>query len=534
MADDTATMESVAPPNLTQANQPIYGDPGEPQEPSTVVPAGAPNPAAAAPGPAKGGLWAGILSGALTGLAGAAQVRGRGGFGAGAAAGVENYEKQQQINLENQQRGQQIQFESARAAAETADALTRAKQEDRASKLTQAQIDQLNSNTQAYLQDHNISPNLTVAGSTPNEIHTAANGGLTTLAQQNDGKVPRAATFGSPVGVGENPDTHSIVVYHGNQQPGADKRGVVDDYLRATRGLPSTDTEWSTGFGKVAPGEDVPAQGLKSRDARSVGQDDQFVTAMQFRQVPTVPFKDGRVDTGAAASMQQTLQQQADNYSKLPNAKPDYAAALQKKADAFAGVTKDAVATAAQSDSQRIAATAPAEAAAAGSKTTAEQSAMEPFKQKERQFQAGLTLNTDAAKSANEQNQKYWADPQHGYLQANSNFNMVDHAIDQASDGNGLATSFIPAMEALGVSVAQGSHRVAPADSAAAGAPGGWAERFNAWVDKASQGKTSPQLVQEGHTLINDLRQLGLQQGSRDSRRWQRRAGRFRIHQMPA
>ena len=320
-------------------------------------------------------------------------------------------------------------------------------------------------------------------------------------------KVPRAPTFGSPVGVGKIQYTHSIVVYHGNQQPGADKRGVVDDYLRATRGLPSTDTEWSTGFGKVAPGEDVPAQGLKSRDARSVGQDDQFVTAMQFRQVPTVPFKDGRVDTGAAASMQQTLQQQADNYSKLPNAKPDYAAALQKKADAFAGVTKDAVATAAQSDSQRIAATAPAEAAAAGSKTTAEQSAMEPFKQKERQFQAGLTLNTDAAKSANEQNQKYWADPQHGYLQANSNFNMVDHAIDQASDGNGLATSFIPAMEALGVSVAQGSHRVAPADAAAAGAPGGWAERFNAWVDKSSQGKTSPQLVQEGHTLINDLRQ---------------------------
>ncbi len=43
---------------------------------------------------------------------------------------------------------------------------------------------------------------------------------------------------------------------------------------------------------------------------------------------------------------------------------------------------------------------------------------MEPFKQKEREFQAGLSINTELAKTANEKNRDYWADPQHGYVQA--------------------------------------------------------------------------------------------------------------------
>ncbi len=65
-----------------------------------------------------------------------------------------------------------------------------------------------------------------------------------------------------------------------------------------------------------------------------------------------------------------------------------------------------------------------------------------------------------------------------------------------------MATSFVPGMEALGVSVAQGSHRVVPADAVAAKiAPGGWPERYNAWVTKATKGQLTPQLVQEGMPL---------------------------------
>jgi hypothetical protein len=492
------------------------------------------NPANAPPAPASNPKpWAAILEGALTGLAGVGNVRGRGGFGAGAAAGAENELKQQQIQVENKQRQQQIQFESAQAAAETADALTRAKQEDRASKLTQAQIDQLNANTQAYLSDHNIWPNITVQGSTPNEIHTAASGALSTVAQQNSGTVPRLATFGSPAGVGANPDTHSIVGYHANQQPDADKRGVVDDYLRATRGLPATDTEWNTGFGKVVPGEDIPAQGLKTRDARTVGQDNEFVNAMQFRQVPAVPFKDNKVDTGAAASMQQTLQQQADNYAKQPNAKPDYAEDLQKKADAFQGIVKDTIASRAKLESLSIAGTAPAEAAASGLKTTAEQAALEPFKEKERQFQAGLTLNTELAKNANEKNRDYWADPQHGYVTAKQQFDTTNASIDAAKDGNGLLTSFVPTMEVLGMNVAAGVHRISPQESQAASLPGGYSERFNAWLDKASKGKLSPELVQEGHQLVGVLQTSAYNKVLAQSQ-MAAASGKIPFHQMPA
>jgi hypothetical protein len=520
---------------LTGTDAPDVPSPAPPPPPNfRSAPAGIdPSTPPPPPGPAKPGLWASVLQGALYGLAGGSQVRGRGGFVSGAAAGAESYLKNSQIQVENQQRQQQIQFESARASAEMIDAATRAKQEDRASRLTQAQIDQLNANTQAYLADHNMAPNLTVSGSTHGEISTSASGGLSTLAQQNGGTVPRVATFGSPAGVGENPDTHSVVTYHANQQPGADKRGVVDDYLMATRGLPSTDTEWNTGFGKVVPGEDIPSQGLKTRDARTVGQDDQLVTAMQFRQVPAVPFKDGKVDTGAAASMQQTLQQQADTYAKLPNAKPDYAAFLQKKADAFGAVTKDVVAKAAENDSARIAGTAPAEAAAAGSKTAAEQAAMEPFKQKERQFQAGLSVNTELAKTANEKNRDYWADPQRGYVTAKQQFDTTNASIDAAKDGNGLLTSFVPTMEVLGMNVAAGVHRISPQESQAASLPGGYAERFNAWLDKASKGQLSPQLVQEGHQLVGILQTSAYNKTLAQSQ-MAAASGKIPYHQMPA
>jgi len=46
-----STMESVAPPNLTQAGAPAYGEPGAATQPSTTVPAGAPAAQPAAPPP---------------------------------------------------------------------------------------------------------------------------------------------------------------------------------------------------------------------------------------------------------------------------------------------------------------------------------------------------------------------------------------------------------------------------------------------------------------------------------------------------
>jgi hypothetical protein len=68
-----------------------------------------------------------------------------------------------------------------------------------------------------------------------------------------------------------------------------------------------------------------------------------------------------------------------------------------------------------------------------------------------------------------------------------------------------LLTSLEPTMAALGVSSFAGVHRVPPTEAAAAGAPGGWAERFTAWADKSATGKLSPQLAKEGTQLFDEL-----------------------------
>jgi hypothetical protein len=82
---------------------------------------------------------------------------------------------------------------------------------------------------------------------------------------------------------------------------------------------------------------------------------------------------------------------------------------------------------------------------------------------------------------------------------------QLKSAIDASKDGNGLLTSFAPTMEVLGINAANGVHRISPAEAQAANLPGGWSERFNAWFDKATTGKLSPQLQTEGKQLADML-----------------------------
>lgn len=103
------------------------------------------------------------------------------------------------------------------------------------------------------------------------------------------------------------------------------------------------------------------------------------------------------------------------------------------------------------------------------------------------------------------QNDKTWTDPQHGYLQTLSQANLGKAAIKAGADGNGLLTSMEPTMAVLGMNSFAGVHRISPVEAQAAGAPGGWAERFTAWADKAATGKLSPQLAKEGNQLFDQL-----------------------------
>jgi hypothetical protein len=105
---------------------PLSGAPDVPPPPMPGPPNTGPQidpstPPAAPPSvPAQTGVWSSVLQGALMGLAGVGNVRGRGGFGTGVGAGAENVERQNQIQTENQQRQQQIssdvQFKSAQSA----------------------------------------------------------------------------------------------------------------------------------------------------------------------------------------------------------------------------------------------------------------------------------------------------------------------------------------------------------------------------------------------------------------------------------
>lgn len=91
------------------------------------------------------------------------------------------------------------------------------------------------------------------------------------------------------------------------------------------------------------------------------------------------------------------------------------------------------------------------------------------------------------------------------YHDTEKSVGQLKGAIDGASDGNGLLTSFVPTMEVLGINAANGVHRISPAEAQAAGMPGSFVERFNAFFDKAATGKLTPELKTEGKALADLL-----------------------------
>jgi hypothetical protein len=99
-ASSQSSMESVAPPNLTQANLPAYGEPGAASEPSTVVSAPAGKPVAEQPAapPPHAKLLA-MIQGLSVGLGAAAQSIATHGKEGGAAE-VQRFQGEQQRQKE--------------------------------------------------------------------------------------------------------------------------------------------------------------------------------------------------------------------------------------------------------------------------------------------------------------------------------------------------------------------------------------------------------------------------------------------------
>ena len=144
------------------------------------------------------------------------------------------------------------------------------------------------------------------------------------------------------------------------------------------------------------------------------------------------------------------------------------------------------------------------------------QSGIQQVVQQEREFSSnlqkqnnealrGITQENEIAKKTIDDVNKTWADPHTGYSGALMQAKTTMGAIKAGADGNGLLTSMVPTMEVLGVNHAAGISRISPQEAAAAGAPGGWAERWNAWATKSSTGKLTPELAKEGNALMGML-----------------------------
>jgi hypothetical protein len=91
------------------------------------------------------------------------------------------------------------------------------------------------------------------------------------------------------------------------------------------------------------------------------------------------------------------------------------------------------------------------------------------------------------------------------YGEVSSQLTTIKNALQAGADGNGLAASMAPTMTALGINGFNNMHRISPAEAQSAQMPGGYAERFNAWADKAFTGKLNAQVAKEGQQLMDQL-----------------------------
>lgn len=296
----------------------------------------------AAPAPAPTGNprpWALILKGALDGLAGASQVRGRGGFGAGAAAGAENELRQQQIEQQNKvqqqeigQRQQQLQMESVRAADSHILAVKQAHAADLAGEESQGKIDELHREAYDWNLAHGIDPVATLSGSESKDMNTQANAGLSTLAQRNGGAIPGVATTNSAQGVGTDKENHQINVYTVTARDIADKPTQVLNIINAGRdvmGLPRFDDMKSALVNGAVANKANPAGAV----AQQAQQAQQFLFS-----VPAFDPKSSDDPKKSFAAYNQdytTFTQQVARYEQSTTADPDTLKLLKSKEDAW-------------------------------------------------------------------------------------------------------------------------------------------------------------------------------------------------------
>lgn len=373
-----AMLPSMAPPDVSPP-------------PPGINPAAPPPPPPGAGGGAKPGLWSSILVGALSGLAGVNNVKGRGGFGSGAGAGAENELRQQQVQVENKQqqqqinqRQQQLQFESVRAADSHIAALDQHKNSQQLSQNLQLDYNMKSAQYAAFLMNEFAIPP-DVKG---NDSHNEATAGLTTLANNNGGSIPPVSVVNQPAPDGEH---GTLNVYSPSQQKFLQNMSGYRNLIntaRAVQGMPAID--------------DASFNTMGFKGAR-----DQALGAIEFLK-PTPTFSLDKNSPNylqtVLAQKQQQLQQYQDHKdaSGKPDADPSVVKQLQNGVDYLQKSWDSTNAGADKAAADTIKATGPAkaeaekQAAVAKESTPGGQATVAKNQAQAEQAQTQATLNKEA------------------------------------------------------------------------------------------------------------------------------------------
>lgn len=296
--------DTISGPQTESA--PITGDlqaPSLPPPSSPIANGGNPLP------DKKPSPWGAILEGALTGLAGAGNVRGRGGFGAGMAAGSENVLRQRQIEVENQQRQQQLNFESVRAADSHIAALDQHRQANQLNENLKLDYNMKSAQYAGYLMEtFGIPPDLKA-----NDSHNEATAGLTTIANNNGGSIPPVSVVHEPSPDGKH---GTLNVYSPSQQKFNQNmsgyRNLINT-VRSVQGMP--------------PIDDASFNSMGFKGAR-----DAALGAIEFlKPTPTFSLDKNSPNYLPTVLAQKTQQLQQYQDHKDGNGKPDADAATVKQ-----------------------------------------------------------------------------------------------------------------------------------------------------------------------------------------------------------
>jgi len=317
--------------------------------------------------------WMSILQGALWGLQGAsAKAPGRGGFGAGLGMGVAA--------------AQGMKFASVKAADDHVRAMKEAQLMDLQTQEAKLSLQMQYQNIAALNKLFNLKPDGTIAGATSQDMNAQAVGAHQTMAAaSSDGQtLPQVQTVSSPFGHGDQPDKHVIDYYNppSAQELQQNPTGFHDLVVESFRvdGKILTDQMWQTAGGAVKVGEKPNAIGMLVQQQEGQAQMVQDAYKRLYapfggKEIVTTGSREPAQITSMNQGTSASLHQQAEAYDKLPDSNPTISKILHGQAVNFDFAVENARNLATQKKGETVTSLAPAEAAAAGLKTTAEEAA---------------------------------------------------------------------------------------------------------------------------------------------------------------